>query len=528
MKYHAEYLAFFSHFESACSVTWAFLGLLKTERYASTLETTWYTAPSAQAFLNGVSMDGIPSDDGPLSMWELYAQALNWASTHTVSTVGNATLCPKNYLEVGFAMIMMTVSMTFYKMFLGKLSAHIMQNDQNIIKIRGDLSALQTYVSRNHLDEDKNLVEEIYKNFEVKNNPNNVDTAEIFDNLSSSLQFELSALLCKNVLDHVDLFKGCCEAVLDGLCTALREVVFDPEEIIFNINGVAEDMYLVSFGSVDILEESDDGKGVMKVSKVMKKGSAVGDVSFAFGTTHIYSARAAAGTGATCWKLTRKSYLAILKLFPEDLDLVTSNSLHSFEIAKDLKAAAASRRSRSIKGRDYQNFEVSLEKEPEERSINSDLASDPSSANADDIMGSQLSAQIETLKQHQKNAVTHQMMNAAFHGDLQKIRSLLTRFSWVNVNTTDESGRGALHVAASEGHAEVVKFLLSNRADANMKDRYANTPLNDAVRHKHDEVAAVIRRQVPGITVSICRSFHAEIHEHSHNKIGRADRMCPC
>lgn len=44
--------------------------------------------------------------------------------------------------------------------------------------------------------------------------------------------------------------------------------------------------------------------------------------------------------------------------------------------------------------------------------------------------------------------------------------------SGVDVNAVDYDGRSALHVAAAEGHTEVIRFLLKNAgANAALKDR---------------------------------------------------------
>ncbi|KAL3809012.1 hypothetical protein ACHAXA_000292 [Cyclostephanos tholiformis] len=61
------------------------------------------------------------------------------------------------------------------------------------------------------------------------------------------------------------------------------------------------------------------------------------------------------------------------------------------------------------------------------------------------------------------------------------------------VNFRDYDRRTALHVAASEGHLDVVKYLLSMGANLRRTDRWGGSPLDDAHRHRHVEVARYLR-----------------------------------
>ena len=56
----------------------------------------------------------------------------------------------------------------------------------------------------------------------------------------------------------------------------------------------------------------------------------------------------------------------------------------------------------------------------------------------------------------------------------------------------DYDGRTPLHVASSEGHIEVVKYLLHNGALVHKRDRYGNNALDDAVKFNHHEVIQLL------------------------------------
>ena len=54
----------------------------------------------------------------------------------------------------------------------------------------------------------------------------------------------------------------------------------------------------------------------------------------------------------------------------------------------------------------------------------------------------------------------------------------------IDCDIGDYDGRTALHLAASEGHLEILQFLISSNHVKNINpiDRWGNTPLDDAYR----------------------------------------------
>ena len=65
----------------------------------------------------------------------------------------------------------------------------------------------------------------------------------------------------------------------------------------------------------------------------------------------------------------------------------------------------------------------------------------------------------------------------------------------VEVDDGDYHQRTALHLASSNGHIAMVRHLvLQHGAYLNVVDRYGGTPMMDAVRQRHAEVVAFLKR----------------------------------
>jgi len=78
------------------------------------------------------------------------------------------------------------------------------------------------------------------------------------------------------------------------------------------------------------------------------------------------------------------------------------------------------------------------------------------------------------------------LLYGAHMGNLDLVRRILAR--GIKINGGDYDNRTALHLAACGGHRDVVEYLLNRGADRYRKDRFGNTPIDDAKREGHKEL----------------------------------------
>uniref|UniRef100_A0A8C4ILC8 glutaminase n=1 Tax=Dicentrarchus labrax TaxID=13489 RepID=A0A8C4ILC8_DICLA len=91
------------------------------------------------------------------------------------------------------------------------------------------------------------------------------------------------------------------------------------------------------------------------------------------------------------------------------------------------------------------------------------------------------------------------LMFAAYSGDVSSLRRFA--LSAVDMEQTDYDSRTALHIAAAEGHVEAVIFLTEIcKVNPHMKDRWGNTPIDDAMQFGHDVVVSVLQEYLVAYT----------------------------
>ncbi|KAH8519975.1 hypothetical protein H0E87_001427 [Populus deltoides] len=82
------------------------------------------------------------------------------------------------------------------------------------------------------------------------------------------------------------------------------------------------------------------------------------------------------------------------------------------------------------------------------------------------------------------------LLEAARYDDIEDIARLAS--SGVSLDSKDSLGRTALHMAAANGHLDIVEYLVSQGVDLNAANKEKNTALHWACLNGHIEVIIIV------------------------------------
>lgn len=147
----------------------------------------------------------------------------------------------------------------------------------------------------------------------------------------------------------------------------------------------------------------------------------------------------------------------------------------------------------------------------------------------DDAHRHRRSEVVNLLREHgAKFGSTSQTVNlitAASEGDVEEVRTLL-EFGSMDLNQGDYDRRTALHLAANEGHLEVVKLLCEAGANINVKDRWGDRPLDDARKAKKNSTA-IMDILTGAVAVSSTDRQVAIMHDLKNQSAQQATEVSP-
>ncbi|PUZ47316.1 hypothetical protein GQ55_7G155300 [Panicum hallii var. hallii] len=349
----------------------------------------------------------------------------------TMATVGYGDIHAVNPREMTFTVAYISFSILLSAYLIGNMTALIVKGSKTE-RFRDKMTDLIRYMNRNKLGAD---IRSQVKDHLLLQYESSYTKDRVVDDIPVAVRSKLSQTLYLDMVSKVRLFKGCSEDFLSQIVVKLHEEFFLPGEVILEQGTVVDQIYIVVHGC---LEEVATGEGGSEeiISELLPY-DIVGDVAVVCNVPQPHTVRVC--ELCSVLRIDKQSLTSILQIYFKDSRQILSNLL----------------KWRKTKSR-----------------------------------GKQLESDITYLISRQEAELVLGVNNAAYHGDLFRLKGLIS--AGADPSKPDYDGRTALHVAALRGYEDIVRFLIQRGANVNSIDKFGNSPLLLALRSGHDRITSLL------------------------------------
>ncbi|KAL7160750.1 hypothetical protein ACSBR2_041415 [Camellia fascicularis] len=454
-----------------------------------------------------------------IDLWTRYVTSLYFAIV-TMATVGYGEIHAVNVREMIFIMIYVSFDMIIGAYLLGNMAALIVKGSKTE-RFRDKMADLIKYMNTHKLG--KRLSNEIKDHVRLQYE-NRYTEAAVVQDIPISIRAKISQKLYEPYVKAVPLFNGCSLGFIKHISTKVHEEFFLPGEVIIEQGDIVDQLYLVCFGELEAIERSEDEETRESPLHLQtyKTHSSFGEISMLCNIPAPYAVRVC--ELSRLLRLDKKSLTDILEIYFFDGRIILNNVLegkesnlqnkllesditlhigkHESELAMRLNCAAYDgdlHRLKRLIGAgadpnrtDYDGrspLHVAASKGYEE--ITEFLIQKGVAVNITDNFGN--TPLLEAIKNGHdhiasllvKAGASLTIENAGSclclavaRRDFQFLRRVLA--NGINPNSRSYDLRTPLHIAAAEGLYTMACLLLEAGASVFSKDRWGNTPLDEA------------------------------------------------
>jgi hypothetical protein len=298
--------------------SWTNSGLLRIVKFAFVIlpvthwvACAWFLVPIMQGF-PGESWplaEGIESAD----RWTQYIRSLYWVIV-TMTTVGYGDITPHRNIEYLFTMLVMLLGASMYAFIIGNIASLLSNLDSSKAAFWNRVETVSQYLRTRRVpaavnEHVRNYYDYIWARYR------GMHEGSLLSDLPDPIRLEVLFHLTRDLLDRVPLFKHCTPALRNVLLMALEPQVFAPDVVIAREGEVANGIYFISRGTVDIA--SDEGR---RSHGTLESGDYFGDLSLLLGERRTASVR----TLSYCdvFLLSKKDFEQIKREYSEFRDVL--------------------------------------------------------------------------------------------------------------------------------------------------------------------------------------------------------------
>ncbi|XP_058108353.1 potassium channel SKOR-like isoform X3 [Magnolia sinica] len=434
----------------------------------------------------------------------------------TMATVGYGDIHAVNTREMIFVMIYVSFDMILSAYLVGNMTALIVKGS-NTERFRDKMTDLIKYMNRNKLEKD--LRDQIKGHVRLQYESRYTDTAVLQD-IPVSIRAKISQNLYKPYIENVTLFKECSQEFIDMMVIKLHEEFFLPGEVIMEQGTMADQLYFVCHGMLEEVTMGQDGSD--ETVLFLEPNSSFGEIGILCNIPQPYTVR----VRELCrlLRIDKQSFSNILEICFSDGRKILNNLLqgkrsgirvkqlesnisfhiskHEDELAlrvnsaahqgdlchlKDLIRAGADPKKTDYDGRSPLHIAASRGYED----ITAFLIEEEVEINLPDKFGN--TPLLEAIKNGHDHVASVLVQGGALLGiddagcrlcsavarrDFDFLKRVLSH--GIDPNSKDYDHRTPLHIAAAEGVYLMAKMLLDAGSSVFLKDRWGNTPLDEA------------------------------------------------
>ena len=192
--------------------------------------------------------------------WLFYLKSLYWTIT-TLTTVGYGDIIPKTTFQMMYTIIIMMLGAGVYGYVIGNVASLITNINAAKINYLKKMDSINAFLRFRKIPfplQEKVLDYQSYLWESRLGYEENV----VLENFPNSLKADISMFLNRDIIQKVPLFQNTSEDFIRDIAGELNPIVFSPGDYVIRKGEVADVMYFISRGSVDIV--SDDGINAFK------------------------------------------------------------------------------------------------------------------------------------------------------------------------------------------------------------------------------------------------------------------------
>ena len=411
-------------------------------------------------------------------LWEQYLLAL-FKGFSAITGVEYTAYLANNLEEqlIGIAMIL--VQMYISALILGTIIHFLALRDPLAQQAAEKLRDLREYVQLYQLPPE--LEAKLLKGLEFQHRKMVLDNVDAEIELSQSLQLKVVQSKYSSLLQRGrakgQIFYECSERFLNEMLIDFKVRYLMAGQDIVKKGDISKELIILVDGVADILNEKGDSAAMISSSSPDSL-PCVGEIAFFLGIMQPSTVRARPGADVRVVALSREHSEALFKKFPDQLEVVSSNILRWHGLDLD--------------GCPLSTTHGGAEEDAGHTAVREELRT--------------------SITRRREEAFANVIL-ATKSSELDVVRRLA--FSGIEA-MKDYDGRTLLAHAAVAGAYKVAEFLLDLRADVNDRNRWGQTPLDEAMRVRQQTTVQLLmlRRGTMGVEAKAAALIEAASSGH--------------